>query len=327
MRGQRAAVSIPLAVLEDIIDTSRVAAAIEALLPAGVRHRQLPVRTLLTGMMLTLDDRRPAYLTEVHAALTALPAPDQARLGVTETWKTGPHQLTYRQVEHTFRLAVKALSKKHPDGAPSDALAGICDDLLEAGIPAEHKDTSAALSADWTDVETWSRPPPHGTTGCADPEAHRGHRNTNLPGPKGEMFFGYYLSAATMTREETGPAVPELARRMTLTSCEPDPVRAFAKVLTRMPAAASRSATSWPTPGTPTAPPPPGPSRSARPALSSSRTCTRTTAARREPTTARSSPTGTCTAPPRQRHCWNSARWAAPPPSSRPQRTTRRQPS
>src|SRR6266446_4254848 len=237
MRGQRAAVSIPLAVLEDIIDTSRVAAAIETLLPASVRHRQLPVRTLLTGMMLTLDDRRPAYLTEVHAALTALPEPDQARLGVTETWKTGPHQLTYRQVEHTFRLAVKALSKKHPDGAPSDALAGICDDLLEASIPAGHKDTSAALSADWTDVETWSRPPPHGTTGCADPEAHWGHRNTNLPGPKGEMFFGYYLSAATTTREETGPAVPELARRMTLTSCELDPVRAFAKVLARMPAA------------------------------------------------------------------------------------------
>ena len=104
--------SIPLAVLENIIDGSGVAPAIEALLPAGVRHRQLTARTLLTGMLLTLDDRRPAYLTEVHAALTALPEPDQARLGVTETWKTGPHQLTYRQAGHTFRLAVKALSKK-----------------------------------------------------------------------------------------------------------------------------------------------------------------------------------------------------------------------
>jgi hypothetical protein len=50
------------------------------------------------------------------------------------------------------------------------------------------------------------------------------------------MFFGYYLSAATMTREEKGPPVPELARRMTLTSCHADPVRAFAPVLTRMPA-------------------------------------------------------------------------------------------
>jgi hypothetical protein len=29
------------------------------------------------------------------------------------------------------------------------------------------------------------------------------------------MFFGYYLSAVTMAPEENGPAVPELARRMT----------------------------------------------------------------------------------------------------------------
>ena len=229
--------SIPLAVLEDIIDTSRAAPRIEALLPAGVRHRQLPVRTLLTGMMLTLDDRRPAYLTEVHQALIALPEPDQARLGVTENWKTGPHQLTYRQVEHTFGLVIKVLSKDQPDGAPSGDLAGICDDLLEASIPAEHKDTSAALAADWTDVESFSRPPPRGTTQCADPEASWGHRNSNLPGPKGEMFFGYYLSAATMTREEHGPPVPELARRMTLSSCHPGPVRAFTKVLTSMAAA------------------------------------------------------------------------------------------
>jgi len=227
-------VRIPLAVLEDIIDGSGVAPAIEALLPIGVRHRQLTARTLLTGMMLTLADDRPAHLTRVHQALTALPAADQARLGIAEQWKTGPHQLTYRQAEYTFNLVADALSKDEPDGAPSDALARACDNLLEASIPAAYKDGSAALAADWTDVETWSRPPPGGTTGCADPEAHWGHRNSNLPGPKGEMFFGYYLSAATMTREEKGPAVPELARRMTLSSCALDPVRALAKVLTRM---------------------------------------------------------------------------------------------
>jgi hypothetical protein len=51
------------------------------------------------------------------------------------------------------------------------------------------------------------------------------------------MFFGFYLPAGTMTREETGPPVPELARRMTLSSCELDPVRALATVLLRMPAA------------------------------------------------------------------------------------------
>jgi hypothetical protein len=221
-------VTTALAVIEDIIDGSGAAPAIEALLPAGIRPRQLTVRTLLTGMMLALDDRRPAHLTEVHNALTGLPGPGQARLGVTGQWKNGPHQLTYRQVEYTFSLVVQALTKQQPDGAPSANLARACDELLEASIPAAHKNASAALAADWTDVETWSRPPPRGTTACADPEAHWGHRNSNLPGPKGELFFGYYLSAATMVAEENGPAVPELARRMDLSSCAVDPARALA---------------------------------------------------------------------------------------------------
>jgi hypothetical protein len=228
-------VSIPPAVAEDIIDRSRVAPRIETLLPVGVRHRQLRVRTLLTGMMLTLADRRPAHLTEVHAALTALPAGDQLRLGVTEEWKNGPHQLTYRQTERTFGLVAKALSKDQPGGAPSQNLARICDDLLEASIPGQYKNASTALAVDWTDVETFSRPPRHGTSECAGPQASWGHRNSNLPGPKGELFFGYYLSAATMVREENGPPVPELARRMTLSSCALDPARAFVPVLTRMP--------------------------------------------------------------------------------------------
>ena len=228
-----------LAAIEAIIDASGAAGRIEALLPAGVRHRQLTARTLLTGMMLALDDRRPAHLTEARAALIALPGADQARLGVTEDWKTGPHQLTYRQTEHTFGLIATALSKDQPDGAPSDDLPAVCDQLLEASIPARNKDASRRASRwppDWTDVETWSRPPRHGTTECADPEAHWGHRNSNLPGPKGEMFFGYYLSLAVMTREENGPPVPELARRMTAGSCDHDPARALAAVLLAMPA-------------------------------------------------------------------------------------------
>jgi hypothetical protein len=230
-------VSIPLAVLEDVIDNSGAAERIEALLPSAVRHRQLRVRTLLLGMQLALADDRPAQLTRVHQSLTALHEADQVRLGVIEDWKTGPHQLTYRQVEHTFSVAVQALSKDQPGGAPSPELAAVCDDLLEASIPARHKDTSAALAADWTDVETWSRPPRHGTTQCADPEAAWGHRNSNLPGPRGEMFFGYYLSAVTMVAEENGPPVPELARRMTLTSCHLDPARALVPVLQKMAAA------------------------------------------------------------------------------------------
>ncbi len=46
----------------------------------------------------------------------------------------------------------------------SPHLIRICNDLLEASIPAWVKDATTALAADWTDVETWSRPPRHGTT-------------------------------------------------------------------------------------------------------------------------------------------------------------------
>jgi hypothetical protein len=228
-------VNIPAATLEAIIDASGIAPRIEALLPAGVRHRQLKASTLILGMMLTQADRRPAHLTEVHAALTALPPADQRRLGVTEEWKAGPHQLTYRQAERTFGLITRALTKQKPDGIPSAALTTVLDDLLEASIPGEYKNASASLAADWTDVETFSRPPHHGSSDCADPEASWGHRNSNLPGPKGEMFFGYYLSAATMTRDEAGPPVPELTRRITLSSCHAGPVRVLTPVLTRMP--------------------------------------------------------------------------------------------
>jgi hypothetical protein len=96
------------------------------------------------------------------------------------------------------------------------------------------QNASTALADDWTDAETWSRPPRHGSTACADPEAAWGHRNSSLPGPRGEMFFGCFLPAAVMVRDEDGPDVPELARRITLSGCDHDPVRQLAAVLLHM---------------------------------------------------------------------------------------------
>jgi len=226
-----------LAAFEEIIDASGVAARIEVLLPVGVRPRQLRVRALLAGMCLAAADHRPAHLTRVHRALTALPEEDQRRLGVLADWKHGPHQLTYRQTERTFGLVADALGKDEPDGLPSPALQVICDDLLEASVPGRFKDASRSLAVDWTDLESFSRPPPHGTSDCADPEASWGHRKNNLLRSQDELFYGWYLSAGIMMRDEGGPAVPELARRATVSSCRHDPVRAFAPVLTAMPAA------------------------------------------------------------------------------------------
>ena len=113
---------IPLAAFEEIIDASGTAPRIEAMLPVGVRARQLPARTLLLGMLLVLADHRPAHLTRVHQALTALGEDDQRRLGVITDWKNGPHQLTYRQAEYTFGLVAAALAKDEPDGLPSPVL-------------------------------------------------------------------------------------------------------------------------------------------------------------------------------------------------------------
>ncbi len=228
---------IPVRVLEEIIDASGIPPRIEAMLPIGVRGRQLSVRTLLAGMCLSLADGRPAHLTRVHQALTSLPEDEQRRLGVIADWKGRPHLLTYRQAEYTFGLIADALGKQEPDGLPSPALQAACDDLLEASIPGQFKNASSSLAVDWTDLESFSRPPPHGTSDCADPEASWGHRKNNLLRSEDELFYGYYLSAGIMMPEENGPAVPELARRATASSCRHDPVRAFVPVLAAMPAA------------------------------------------------------------------------------------------
>lgn len=196
--------STPLAVIEDIIDASGVAPQIEVLLPIGVRHRQLTVRTLLAGMMLTADDDRPAHLTRVRQALASLPAEDQKRLRVTGDWRNGPHQLTCRQAERTFGLVAKAPGKDQPDGAPSDVLARTCDDLLEASIPAEHKDASSALATDWTDVESWSRPPRHGT-------ARQNARTPRRPG--GTATPACPAPRASCSSAITCPRRPRPARR------------------------------------------------------------------------------------------------------------------
>jgi hypothetical protein len=224
-----------LAALEEIIDDSGIAPRIEAVLPAGARSRQLSVRTLLAGMCLAQADGRPAHLTRVLQALVSLPRDDQRRLGVLADWKGGPHRLTYRQTEYTFGLVTRALARDEPDGLPSPELQAACDGLLGASVPEQFKDASASLAVDWTDLESFSRPPPRGTRDCADPEASWGHRRNNLLRSQDELFYGYYFSAGTTEREENGPAVPELAQRMTLCSCRHDPARALVPVLTAMP--------------------------------------------------------------------------------------------
>jgi hypothetical protein len=257
--------------VEAIIDTSGVAERIELLLPAGVRPRQLRVRTLLIGMTLAMLAGRDALLVNVHRALTALPAEVEHRLGVITDWKHGRHQLTYRQLEYTYRLIANKLSKQQPDGSPSDPLAETLDRLLEASVTVAGEPASNSYAVDWTAQETWSRPPPkkavegkHQTEPAAadqqpsdvgtdtqpaltadaqqqpdeherrsDREASWGHRTVTHPA-ENEMFFGYYLQALTAVRDEHGPDVPELARRIHLASCQHDPPAEIVPVIQHM---------------------------------------------------------------------------------------------
>lgn len=212
------------------MDRAGVCDAIEAAMPTGGRPRQLRIRTLLVGLLLALSEHRPAHLCRVHGALVALPAGDRERLGITTGTASGPHTLTYRQVERTVSTMTAVLAAA--GGALADRLA---DALVEATIPGEVATASTSVAVDWTDVETWSRPTERdASVPAADPDAAWGHRTTNQPGARGEHFFGYYAQAVTMVRDEAGPAVPELVRRIALEPCSVDPPPAMVTLLNRM---------------------------------------------------------------------------------------------
>jgi len=219
---------------ERILDTAGVCERIETLLPVGVRPRQLRVRTLLVGMLLVALDRRPAHLRRVHQALLSLPEHDQRRLAVHARWREGWHRLTYRQIEYTFTRVVRALSKPEPDGAPSQLLSDVLDRLLEASVQVLGEPCSTSYAVDWTDLEAWARPPPKdGTRPGHDPEAGWGHRTSTHPA-QNELFYGYYLQALTSVRDEHGPEIPELVRRIHLASPQHDPPAQIIPVLQRM---------------------------------------------------------------------------------------------
>lgn len=217
---------VELARLEAIVDGAGVCEDLEEAMPSGGRPRQLAVRTLLVGILAAAADDRPAHLTRVHEALVGLPEAEQARLGVVVEGPRGSHALTYRQVERTFSSMASAL------GDGEDALASLCDRLVEASIPPEHAQATDAYALDWTDVEAWSRPPSPDAP-AADADAAWGHRSANGAGVN-KMFFGYYAQAATMVRPDGGDAVPELVRRVCLHGADTDPPPAMVEVLRRM---------------------------------------------------------------------------------------------
>ena len=302
-----------LSELEAVLDGSGATEMIELVMPAGGRPRQLPVRSLLLGVLLAASDDRPAHLTRAHEALMSLPAADKERLGVTASWRGGSHELTYRQVEHTTRSLRAVFSAEASDGGPGRLLSAVVDALVEASISAALKE-GGDLAVDWTDVETFARP---GSAGRAsvDPDTSFGHRKGDAPGQEHEMFLGYYLQLATMVAEVGAPRIPELIRRMLLTSCRLDPPPAFVPVLARLFASGVAQVMCWRTVATPIASQVTGPFRCGRPAPGSCRISIHTTAGRRAPSAGRPSGTGSCTAQPHRGRYSSSARSPAAPPA------------
>ena len=207
-------------------------------------------------MCLAQADHRPAHLTRVHQALTSLPEDDQRRLGVHRGLEARPAPAHLPADRADLRPGRRRPRQGRARRAAVAGAAG-ASAMTCWRHPSRRSSRTPAPRWRWTG-RTWSPSPgPRRARGgdCADPEASWGHRKNNLLRSQDELFYGYYLSAGIMMPEENGPAVPELARRATVSSCRHDPVRAFAPVLTAMPAPGSRSATSSTTPATPTATP------------------------------------------------------------------------
>ncbi len=127
-----------------------------------------------------------------------------------------------------------ALAKAEPDGEPSEALSETIDALLEASVEVCGDPQTSSYAVDWTDLETFSVPPPKGGGPCGDPDASWGHRRGNSPGERDGVFYGYYLQVVTAVKEERGPTVAELVRRIQIAGCEADPPASLVGVLGRM---------------------------------------------------------------------------------------------
>ena len=255
--------------IEQIIDASGVA-EIELLLPTGVRPRQLKLTTLLIGMTLAMRAGRQAFLTDVHTTLTALPdgrpaaargdRPVEARrapahLPPGRVHLRSPHQRARQG--HAGRHPVRAAPRRAGPAARSlrpgarrarlQQLRGRLD--RPGNLVADHHPKSpprqprppAANDDDTThDDHDGSQPPSTPRTNrqprraAPTPRHPGGTAAATPPATKDELFYGYYLQAATIVNDEHGPQVPELARRMHLSSCDHDPPAAFVPVLERM---------------------------------------------------------------------------------------------
>jgi hypothetical protein len=242
---------------EALIDRSGVAPRIDARMPTGGRPRQLPVRTLLIGLLVNTRRGNPQMLTRVWQTLLDLDATDRSRLGIDLERDGTMHQVTYRQVEYLFTVVVRLMDAtpvpsfrgvargeraahlaEHQPGADEAAereevLNSVCDQLLESTIP-DGMTHLTSLAVDWTDADSWARKPPNDGRVPADPNARWARRRSQQPGTKDEFYFGYSETIAVIVQDEHGPQTPNLVRRMDLESAKEDPAWKAVEIIGRM---------------------------------------------------------------------------------------------
>lgn len=219
------------------VDRSGVCEPIEDLLGKG-RPRQLPVRTLLLGLLLIADDL--GWLTTAHEKLLSLNPTWRRELGITGRNPDGSdHSITYRQFEYLFNRLVRLLdstpvARRRQDETRSEAarraraampdtteaavrdgrLVEFIQSVLDGSIPDALR-SHGHLAVDATDVETWATPPRRKNP-SADLNAAWGQRSPREPGVKRGRFFGFIEEAAVLVPSENGPPIPELVRALEL---------------------------------------------------------------------------------------------------------------
>ena len=118
--------------------------------PIGTgRPRQLKVDVFLTGVVLTVADKRPLTLVNVHATLTKnLALSARIALGTEYRPKPDarPRSLSIRQVRYLLEASERKLAYtegRRPDLDPEDrearaeALQHVLDEIIEASLPAD----------------------------------------------------------------------------------------------------------------------------------------------------------------------------------------------
>jgi hypothetical protein len=254
-----------LAVAENLIDTSGVVPILDSLMPTGVKRRQLSVRTVLLGFLLTARKKQPLYLTNVIENLRELPVDVQRRLGVVAVIQgfSGEHAATYRQCEDTFRRLMLVLDPEYVPASRSRTtqrgpiqnrcererlLTEVCD-RLHFAILSLSPVSSSCLSVDWSDAEAWGRggrrrkPPTDPTAGWKRRPAKVPHLDapTKRGKKQGQAYFGWQEQLLVLARDEGGARVPEFILMSELTRPDDNPVTLSLAMMSRLKALGFKS--------------------------------------------------------------------------------------